>query len=182
MPTPEHDAIQGLFERGISSFSRTHALSDDERGLFAIKAGTDVNAFGGSHHGSCKRADLSIVPQQPIDDDIEGDEPLNGDFPSIAVEVGFSEDYDGLLADMELWLRGSAGRVRVVVLVNLEETPPYRGTPITSTEKQVPGQLDGADGAPRWVNQGTYGPILYEGHVLVGELTGWSSGASIRQP
>lgn len=71
--------------------------------------------MSGSHQGCCERADLSIVPQQPDGDDDDLDEdgdqskPLNGNFPGIAVEVGFSEDYDGLLADMELWLRSSAG-------------------------------------------------------------------------
>lgn len=153
-------------------------MSDSERALFGIQAGTDVNAFGGSHQGSCKRADLSIVPQQPIDDDdLDADEdacePLNGDFPSVAVEVGFPEDDDGLLADMELWLRGSAGRVRVVVLVNLTETPDYNGAPFSRTQEPAPAPSDGADPVPRWVSQGNYGPILYDGHVLVGELSGF---------
>lgn len=119
------------------------------------------------------------MPQQPDgdDDDLDEDgdqsEPLNGDFPSIAVEVGCSEDYDGLLADMELWLRGSAGQVRVVVLVNLVETPEYNGAPFSSTQKQQPAAElpDGADQLSQLVSQGTHGLILYNGHVLVGELS-----------
>lgn len=171
MPAPEHDAIQSLFEHGISEMSRAHALATAERDLFTVKVGTDVTAFAGARQGSRKRADLSVAPQN-LDSDSDGEDGedggLNGDFPSVAVEVGFSEGYARLKQDMELWLLGSAGKVRVVVLVNLVEMPVFTGEPFSR---------DDAAAAPaaarRWVSAAPHGPIMYDGHVLVGAITGF---------
>lgn len=179
MPVPEHDAIQGLFEHSISEMVREHSLLSAERSLFAVKVGTDVNAFEGSKQGSRKRADLSISPQKALDDDEEEEDEedngaINGDFPSIAVEVGFTEDYVCLVKDMELWLTGSSGKVRVVVLVNLTETPTFNGGPFLRSATPSPPEQSGAHPPSRkWQNQGPYGPIIYDGHVLVGEICGF---------
>lgn len=63
--------------------------------------------------------------------------------------------------------------MHVVVLANLVETPEYNGAPFSSTQKQQPAAElpDGADQLSQLVSQGTHGLILYNGHVLVGELS-----------
>lgn len=171
MPVPEHDTIQGVFEEGLIDMSHQHNLTRAERHLFAVRVGTDVNAFEGPKEGSRKRADLSVYPQKDRGPDALNLKNLdtrdvNGDFPSIAVEVGFSEGYEQLKNDMELWLLGSGGKVRVVVLVNLNEAPIYNGEPFTHFSK--------ASGVvpENWVSEGPFGPILFRGHTIVGEITG----------
>lgn len=44
------------------------------------------------------------------------------------VEVGFSEGYD---QGMDLWLIGRAGKVGVIGMINLTETPAYCGKPFS---------------------------------------------------
>lgn len=173
MPCPVHDAVQTFFEQGINELSRRHALQSSERSLFRIMAGNDVNAFTGDKAGSRKRADLTITPQRPIpppdyDDGDDDDDPLNACFPSVAVEVGYSEDYEQLLADMRLWLLASDAHVRVVVIVCLSETPIYNSKPFrcpVTTPAQPP--------ASRWIRDGPYGPLRYDGHILVGTISGF---------
>ncbi|KAL0631575.1 hypothetical protein Q9L58_009558 [Maublancomyces gigas] len=52
--------------------------------------------------------------------------------------------YDGLKKDVELWLIGSEGKVRVVVLICLQETPAYH------SHRFVPASVgdDNKDSAP----------------------------------
>lgn len=170
MPVPEHDAVQGVFEDGLAEMIRQKSLTRSERRLFSVRVGTDVTGFTGGKEGSRKRADLVVYPQKdlvpdPNDSQHDDNGSVNGDFPSIAVEVGFSEGYDQLKKDMELWLVGSGGNVRVVVLINLTETPTYSGKPFTRPSM-------GSGGSSSWSSQGPYGPILSDGHVLVGEISG----------
>lgn len=54
-----------------------------------------------------------------------------GDFPSIAVEAGFSEEYERLKRDMEQWLVGCSRKVCVLILVNLIEGLAFNGEPFT---------------------------------------------------
>jgi hypothetical protein len=44
--------------------------------------------------------------------------------PSIALEVEYSEDYEDLLADVDLLLEGSEGQIGLVIVVKLNPLKP----------------------------------------------------------
>ena len=50
--------------------------------------------------------------------------PTDRDWPSIALEVGYSEDYADLLADANHLLEGSDGRIGLVIIVKLNPLKP----------------------------------------------------------
>lgn len=50
--------------------------------------------------------------------------PDHGIWPSVALEVGYTEPYERLLSDADLLLEGSEGRIRVVTLVKLQPLGP----------------------------------------------------------
>lgn len=112
---------------------------------------------------------MSIVPRLEPDREEEDDDPqpLNDGFPLVAVEVGFSESYEQLLADMELWLKGSLGKVRAVVIISLTETPKYSGKPFLS---EPTGESD-PDALP--ARRGPHGPLYRGKDILVGAITGF---------
>lgn len=112
---------------------------------------------------------MAIIPLLPLaleeaDDDPE---PLNDGFPLVAVEVGFTETYEQLLADMNLWLKGSEGKVRAVILVSLTETPKYSAKPFLGEPKSEP------DPEAPPARRGPHGPLYRGDHVLVGAITGF---------
>lgn len=89
----------------------------------------------------------------------DGTVPNDG-FPLVATEVGFSESYANLLRDMRLWLIGSGGKVRAVILVAITETPKYASKPILESD-EGPAVLAGP----------LFGPRMHGEHVLVGAIT-----------
>ncbi|KAE8377015.1 hypothetical protein BDV26DRAFT_264496 [Aspergillus bertholletiae] len=70
-----------------------------------------LKGFSGRFFGSSKTPDCIIVP---------GD----GTWPSIALEVGYSETYDELIADADILLEGSQGKIHVVIPVKLGTLQP----------------------------------------------------------
>lgn len=112
---------------------------------------------------------MAIIPLlPPADEEADDDpEPLNDGFPLVAVEVGFSETYEQLLADMELWLKGSEGKVRAVILISLTETPKYSAK--SFLHEPIPEPDPNALPARR----GPHGPLYRGEHVLVGAITGF---------
>lgn len=173
MPSPLHDAVQLFFDRRLKRLIIERRLSYADSTRFAVQSGTDVGRFTGERAGSRKQPDMSVMATG--DDDTE--DGLNGDFPLVAVEVGFSEGYASLLEDMELWLLGSEGKVRVVVLISLVETPSFTGKRfMTDDEKPPRGSNDRDDAGPSappvHVNP-PYGPHLHNGLVLVGQISGF---------
>lgn len=50
--------------------------------------------------------------------------PDCGIWPSVALEVGYTEPCKRLLSDADLLLEGSEGRIRVVILVKLQPLGP----------------------------------------------------------
>lgn len=71
---------------------------------------------------------------------------------------------------MRLWLLGSAGLTRVVILVVITEYPKFDGRPFRRA--LPPPLLAPADTVPnpRKVQVDTYGPVTYDGHILVGAI------------
>ena len=62
-----------------------------------------IDDFGPPYIDSSKQLDQAIVPQNQI-------------IPTVVVEAGWSESIPKLHQDMNLWLRGGAGFVQVVLL------------------------------------------------------------------
>lgn len=87
----------------------------------------------------------------------------NQGFPSVVAVVGCNEGYSDLCEDMRLWLLGSAGLTRVVILVVLTEHPKYEYSTLPTPPP--------SSSLPPKVQLGTYGPITYDGHILVGAIT-----------
>lgn len=149
-PTPVHDAFQSFFLRAEKAFSRTYDLTEDEQPWELISP--EISGFTGAASGSRKQADMCIMPTSDAGD------VLNDGFPLVATEVGFSESYANLVSDMTLWLVGSAGKVRAVILISITETPKYTSKPLAECTGPVP------PGDP-------YGPRTLDGHTLVGAIT-----------
>lgn len=186
MPSPLHDAVQVFFDRRLKRLIIERRLSYTDSTRFAVQSGTDVGRFTGDRAGSRKQPDMAVMA---TGDDLS-ENGLNGDFPLGAVEVGFSEGYEGLMKDMELWLVGSEGKVRVVVVINLTETPSYTVKRFlnedekpqhTSTDaEEAVNQTDHDDDTgtsappvvPIRVNP-PFGPYMHKGIVLVGQITGF---------
>lgn len=141
MPSPLHDAVQLFFDHRLKRLIIERRLSYVESTRFAIQSGTDIGRFKGDRAGSRKQPDLAVMPC--------GAAGVNDYFPLVAVEVGFSEGYEGLKRDMELWLVGSEGKVRVVVVICLEETPPYQ------SNRFLKDTDDGADGLDHVASENT---------------------------
>lgn len=68
---------------------RAHSLTRTESSLFALRSGTDVNAFAGRVRVSAPAPLKSLIDAESNDDNAD----MNGDFLSVAVEVGFSQGY-----------------------------------------------------------------------------------------
>lgn len=167
-PTAVHDTIERFFTDSIRSIRRTHNLTEAEE-LFAFSTSPDIGGFTGDHANSRKQSDMSIIPLLPpaVEEADDDPEPLNDGFPLVAVEVGFSETYEQLQTDMELWLKGSEGKVRAVILISLTETPKYSAKPFLDDYTVEPDP----DALP--ARRGPHGPLYRGEHVLVGAITGF---------
>lgn len=167
-PTAVHDTIERFFTDSIRSIRRTHNLTESEE-LFAFSTSPDIGGFTGDHANSRKQSDMAIIPLLPpaLEQADDNPEPLNDGFPLVAAEVGFSETYEQLLADMELWLKGSEGKVRAAIVVSLTETPKYSASPFLGESTAEPGPE-----APP-ARRGPHGPLYRGDHVLVGAITGF---------
>lgn len=106
-------------------------ITDAECNLLSVRSGTDSllpsgNTRSRTPYGSRKpigikkQADVSFVYGEAA-------------FPSWVWEVGFTESYIDLLEDARQWLEKSAGRVRLVTIVKLEE-----GKPAGISEEDLP--------------------------------------------
>jgi len=53
-------------------------------------------------------------------------------FPAITCESGFSESWDNLMDDARLWLLGTEGQTKIVVVLSFMESQ-LRGNPVEDT-------------------------------------------------
>lgn len=178
MPSPIHDAVQVFFQRRLKQLLIERRISYADSTRFELQTGTDVGRFTGDRAGSRKQPDVAVIAAG--DDD---EEDLNSDFPLVAVEVGFSEGYEALRNDMELWLVGSEGKVRVVVLISLLETPHYQAHHFltddddqgaeTPSETTPSGAFSSVVVPVVATPPAPYGPYLHNDLILVGKITGF---------
>lgn len=192
MPSPIHDAAQVFFQRRLKRLIIERRISYADSTRFELQTGTDVGRFSGDRAGSRKQPDIAVIAAGDDDED-----DLNSDFPLVTVEVGFSEGYDALKKDMKLWLIGSEGKVRVVVLISLLETPQYQAHQFLTDDDSDDNPGDGhgskedvvadaveynSSGASSSVvpaaanpppSTAPYGPYLHNNLILVGSITGF---------
>lgn len=68
---------------------------------------------------------------------------IGDDFPAVVCETGWSESMENLRADAELWLVGSGGQTRVVVVVAFQESYAAEADPVAEGgEPDAAGQPD----------------------------------------
>lgn len=58
------------------------------------------------------------VPDLSLEVTIDGVKESESPYPTIVVEVGYSQAYENLLGDIEAWLLGSLGHIKCGILVN----------------------------------------------------------------
>ncbi|KAL0631006.1 hypothetical protein Q9L58_010142 [Maublancomyces gigas] len=172
--TPLHDGFERFLHTTHQDIIQDHGLLRSERSFDFVCTG-DTGGFSGSHRRSRKTADAMIVPVLPRGSD-EDDTVLNGGFPLVAVEVGFSQTYESLLLDMRKWLEGSAGMTRAVILISFSEDPMYSSKPSEKAgalEPELPpvpeSSLESAMPPPA-PPRPPYGPIVVGKHIVVGEI------------
>jgi hypothetical protein len=114
---PLHDAVSNLVTRFLMDAVATGFIRDDERkcissgakGIILSKA--QIHISGKKHQAWTKFPDTTILFQ----------EPGGRSFPRVVFEAGFSESHDDLRNDVFQWLECSGGRIKLAVLVNIEE-------------------------------------------------------------
>lgn len=181
MPSPIHDAVQVFFQRRLKQLIIERRISYADSTRFELQTGTDVGRFTGDRAGSRKQPDVAVMAAGDDDED-----DLNSDFPLVAVEVGFSEGYEALKNDMELWLVGSEGKVRVVVLISLLETPHYQAHQFLTDDDDPSADHPGENHSPVVAPPAPYGAYLHNDLILVGQITGflelWRLDATTKLP
>ena len=68
----------------------------------------EFDTFTGTYAGSVKEPDFIITPNI-------------AQRPSIVLECGWSESFPRLRRDKDLWIRGSGGLVKLVILINFNK-------------------------------------------------------------
>ncbi len=88
------------------------------------------------------------------------------------LEVGFSQTYQSLGETARLWLEGMADEVDMVVLVNVEEDPPYRCPLSPDEDPNIRGIPQGIRDIhfQDFMCQGSLGPATYKGMTWVGRI------------
>ena len=113
MPTPYHDAItHNMISQTLSSV-RT-ALGCDAHAIGLRVGHSEFNGFGGPwYDGRLSRMAAKIPDFEFL--------PKGKKFPTVATEVGFTETWQHLLEDAQLWLYGTYDTTMAVLLFALHE-------------------------------------------------------------
>ncbi|KAK6536044.1 hypothetical protein TWF281_000290 [Arthrobotrys megalospora] len=69
-----------------------------------------VSGFVGRYEGSSKEPDYFLAP-------------LGASFPSVVFETGFPESGANLITDKDLWIQGSGGATKAVILIHIIRRP-----------------------------------------------------------
>lgn len=114
MPSAVHELLIRFIDEEIGAVKRTltdETLKKSLRNSGSLKFGS----FTGEYKGTKKEADSSFI---------------NKKLGLVSVmEIGFSESYDKLMSDVDLWLN----KAQMVILVCINEDPPWKN-PITDWE------------------------------------------------
>ncbi|TFK70743.1 hypothetical protein BDN72DRAFT_838572 [Pluteus cervinus] len=161
-----------------SGFGGTDALSNF---LFCGKA-RFTGFIGGIHEGTQKEPDCCVCkqPKSICYSDSEGTADL---FPRLVVEVG-GETWDEMRLDASVWLDGTDGAVRVVILVKVEESDGDRvDDPLVLREdgefvedppvrfyRPLPAEENELSSRGRYAAAAALGPKIYKNYAVTGSM------------
>jgi len=104
MPTDLHGCHQEWYQNAADNWRDSGLLTRDEKRHLKIRVGTAINFLYGPYAGARKEPDLMIRAG-------------NLRLPTIIMEAGWSEAWNRLTDDMNIWLVGGNGDVKVVILI-----------------------------------------------------------------
>ncbi|KAK9251062.1 hypothetical protein V1507DRAFT_506220 [Lipomyces tetrasporus] len=147
VPRNLHEVAASELRRQIMNGIEEHLSHHSPESLDRIvdAGSSDVRGSGGGYEHSVKQADGLFQYVGP------GAGPA-----TVAFEVGFSQNYDSLLNNKDMWIRGC--RAKACVLICLNESPRFRN-PTEPSLATVP--LDGS----------YFAQIRYRDHVWAGGVT-----------
>jgi hypothetical protein len=170
MTSPIHQSIVSQLTHDF--IMSTATLPANLRRQTRIFSGQRFNAFRDQWSGSRKEPDLGIEVRN-TDNEMD---------LKWVLEVGFSETYEHLKNDMQLWLEGNS-QISMVTVVRFCETPQYRcPLPIfdETGEESDPREAVGipsdftAIRKKDVILEGDYGPATYKGLRWTGQISeGW---------
>ena len=116
---PLHDAVSLLVSRFLPDAVQTGFITSEEQQYICCGTTGVLLARSGffNNQNTKKLQAWTKFPDAAILFGDEESEPL----PSVVFEAGFTESYDDLVSDAAQWLQKSRGKVRLVILVNIEE-------------------------------------------------------------
>ena len=160
MPSPVHESIVSTITDGFTNVKGSLPASI-RRNITAV-ANQAYKNFQGRYRRSRKIPDLAV-------EFTDGNGPLH---PKFILEVGFSEPYEDLVQAAKLWLEGKP-QVSVVMIVNFEESPPFR-CPARDLDDEQLLQLQFPDDVEteweQFITHNNYGPVTYRGLEWVGRF------------
>ncbi|MCJ1339575.1 hypothetical protein MMC09_004865 [Bachmanniomyces sp. S44760] len=120
MPSPVHEILASPFIG--SQFVATQDLPSDIVRRISVVGSQTVGAFIGAYKGSQKEPDV-LFNYRGQDRNV---------LSTAVVEIGFTETYEELVDDTKMWIEGNRD-IRTVILIKVEENPPYH-SPISEFE------------------------------------------------
>ncbi|OXV07042.1 hypothetical protein Egran_05192 [Elaphomyces granulatus] len=118
MPTEVHDCHQEWVRDEMAGWLNLGLLTFDEFRYLRTRVGTTIDFLYPPYAGSRKEPDLLIRPD-------------NQRLPVLVIETGWSESTSRLMSDMNLWLVGGNGAVKVTIILKwqkISNTNQVRGT------------------------------------------------------
>ncbi|PUU72185.1 acetyl-CoA carboxylase [Tuber borchii] len=120
MATPTHDSLHYFFNQTFSSFLIGRIGSLKASQLFSVGSGTTFEGFEGKWSGGSSKLPDAFAMLKTTE------------FPAIVCESGFSESWDNLMQDARLWLLGTEGQTKIVVILSFTENQ-LSGNPVEDT-------------------------------------------------
>ncbi|KAK9428436.1 hypothetical protein V1505DRAFT_357827 [Lipomyces doorenjongii] len=165
-PSSIHEGAARWIDSKIFAFIEEYLSTRSPHTLQYIRqVGSTTKHFIGGYMRSRKEPDGGFLYVR-----MDGEDKL-----LIALEVGYSEVYDKLLDDKDMWIDGKGANV--VILVCLKERPRFK-SPATAPYRDITdwraemAAMSRTVGEPSQSNiqQGYYGLLAYKGHTWAGEL------------
>lgn len=108
MPGPKHEALGGTLFREIE-----RKIEGIPGHVYAFSP-VGSTRFEGTIDDHGKEADFALRPATRVE---------RTSWPSLVIEVGYSERLDDLHSDASWWLRNSQGRTRFVIVAKISRDP-----------------------------------------------------------
>jgi len=163
MPSPIHEKVVTTVADGFSSVRK--GLPTNLRRKIHIVTNQAFTEFDGKYDGTEKTPDTAVQ--------ITNSEGIVN--VKFVLEVGLLESYDMLVQDAHIWLEGNHN-VTHVMIVKMEENPPYQGPVRHFTDDQFE-KLEFPErkniNVKTFALDGVYGPASYMGFCWVGQISGF---------